>query len=507
MDYSTRKEKFNCFSSSYESNKEQPIDIDITLPDYCPDVRRVLKCKATPQISMKTLSGDTITVDGNVNINILYCDSEKNTVRCYEHNTPFSCSFNIKNPPSDYIIFSKAKTEYINCRALTSRRLDLHGAFNVNVKMLIKEEKEIIKCFSEEDLEQQLISTDVTTLNVFVEQQFSISETTPLSQGKSGIQSILQKTSEIFIDDVKLIPEKAMVKGFISVKLLYISEIETGKTENFEYTIPFNQIVDIQGGNEKDRCFIKPEISYLNISSLSENDDNSINTDVKFSLIAILYSDIEVESVKDAYSIKYEVNPVYSKTSVSKVISEVNEIITEKSCIEFNDKGITSIIDLWADKPIYTYELRDGKPVLKGKVNINVLCLDNDNEPFYAERTIESIYDASEFSDTNTEFQINSIIQGISYRLNGNSGIELRVDIKLNFIAVSDKVIQSISSISAEKELESNNKNISLVLYYSHNGEDLWDIAKKYKITKKAIKDENELTQDKTEGGLLILPV
>ena len=44
---------------------EQPIDADITLPDYCPDIRRVLKCLVTPRITAVQTAGDRATADGS----------------------------------------------------------------------------------------------------------------------------------------------------------------------------------------------------------------------------------------------------------------------------------------------------------------------------------------------------------------------------------------------------------------------------------------------------------
>ena len=57
---------------------EQAIDVDFSLPDYCPDISKIFKCNAVPRIASKSINGSTITIDGNVVITILYCDKENN---------------------------------------------------------------------------------------------------------------------------------------------------------------------------------------------------------------------------------------------------------------------------------------------------------------------------------------------------------------------------------------------------------------------------------------------
>ncbi|MBQ2315910.1 MAG: DUF3794 domain-containing protein, partial [Clostridia bacterium] len=53
---------------------EQPIDVDFTLPDYCPDIQKILKCRAVSRISSKGINGGTVTVDGSVTVTVIYCD-------------------------------------------------------------------------------------------------------------------------------------------------------------------------------------------------------------------------------------------------------------------------------------------------------------------------------------------------------------------------------------------------------------------------------------------------
>ena len=68
---------------------EQPIDADITLPDYCPDIRRVLKCLVTPRITAVQTAGDRATADGSAGVCVIYTDEQGN-VCCFEQTYPFS---------------------------------------------------------------------------------------------------------------------------------------------------------------------------------------------------------------------------------------------------------------------------------------------------------------------------------------------------------------------------------------------------------------------------------
>ena len=42
------REVLSASEAVYDGCQEQPIDLDISLPDYCPDIQRVLKCQVNP---------------------------------------------------------------------------------------------------------------------------------------------------------------------------------------------------------------------------------------------------------------------------------------------------------------------------------------------------------------------------------------------------------------------------------------------------------------------------
>ena len=43
---------------------EQLADVDMTLPDYCPNIEKILKCSLTPKIQSRSLSGGQLQVEG-----------------------------------------------------------------------------------------------------------------------------------------------------------------------------------------------------------------------------------------------------------------------------------------------------------------------------------------------------------------------------------------------------------------------------------------------------------
>ena len=60
----------------FNESTEQPIDVDFTLPDFCPDISKIFKCRAVSRISSKSMNGKNITADGAVSITVLYCGAD-----------------------------------------------------------------------------------------------------------------------------------------------------------------------------------------------------------------------------------------------------------------------------------------------------------------------------------------------------------------------------------------------------------------------------------------------
>ena len=49
----------------FEGNCEQAVDVDFTLPDYCPDIGKLLKCRLEPMITSREVNFDSLSVEGN----------------------------------------------------------------------------------------------------------------------------------------------------------------------------------------------------------------------------------------------------------------------------------------------------------------------------------------------------------------------------------------------------------------------------------------------------------
>ena len=128
----------------FDDFDEQPVDCDFVLPDYCPDIAAVLKCTMRPVIQSKQMSGDRLTAEGQAMIRVMYLDEGRKCVRCCEFSQPFTSSFAVRGAGVGAEIRLTAKTDYINCRATSPRRLDLHGAFTVKLKIIAEGQCNVI---------------------------------------------------------------------------------------------------------------------------------------------------------------------------------------------------------------------------------------------------------------------------------------------------------------------------------------------------------------------------
>lgn len=512
MDYSMNKEELAVVQTIFDACQEQPIDLNFSLPDYCPDIQRILKCQVYPQIDSRVITGDRLDIDGTFCVKILYLDAEKMCVHCFEHNDSFACSFHLGQSVSDAVVLTKTKTEYLNCRALSPRKLDIRGAFSVCAKVLTKAEQELVCSIEGEGVQQRTQQLGANMVAALAQDQFTISEVLEVGQGKPEVNTIVRVDIVPLVHDCKSISGKLILKGEAIVKILYLGGTENSTLETMEYEVPISQIIDAPG--LEDDCICNPDLSVLNYQ-LEPQEDNAgdltlMTLEMRLSASVIAYTEKEVHLVCDAYSTQYDLDIIYQPITLTQLMPSVQETYIEKSMLDLGEGSISSIQDLWNEVSSVTAKVEEGKLHFTGKFNVCILAFDGQDTPIYMERLIDFTHVCDWAGDSdNLQLDAQLKISSMTYRITGGDAVEIRAELALCVDIQRQIACKTIVALEAdESRPKIKDPRSALVLYYASPGEKIWDIARQYETSMDAIMQENELVDDVlNERMMLLIPM
>ena len=84
MRMETNTERYDGFEQIFDGVQECPVDTEYTLPDYCADIQKILKCIVTPEVTSVSAAGDSLTIDGCASMHVLYLDAKGGCVRGFD---------------------------------------------------------------------------------------------------------------------------------------------------------------------------------------------------------------------------------------------------------------------------------------------------------------------------------------------------------------------------------------------------------------------------------------
>ncbi|MGN0559038.1 MAG: DUF3794 domain-containing protein [Acutalibacteraceae bacterium] len=505
MEYNLLSKQIPTQQTLLDTVAEQPVDIDFTLPDYCPDIEKILKCSLVIKIFNRNISGGQLIVEGSSTVRVLYCDSVKKNIRCSEQSLPFSASFNLKNTPEQYIIFTDAKSEYINCRALSPRRLVIHGAFSLYARVISKGTVAI--CTPSDDMNLELKKERVSTaqLCAFCQELFNFSEEAELSN-QAPVEAILRDSVTANITECKAITNKLMVNGEVNVKMLYLSSLDTGETQQIDYLMPFSRIIDCEGADENITNNL--DISVLSYDVRIKPDHITetpvIIVDAKIAISETGYKETEEEIIADAYSTEIATQTDLKQISIAKSVTQLCETVMNKSSIKIENSKITRIIDIYNEYCTVTPIISQEEITLSGKANICIFALDGDNMPIYVERTLDFEHKCA-LTDEAAVSSAKAKIKSISFRIADDSTVEIKAETVITARLCVNNLCSLVTQIRGEEDKKIVKDDCSLVIYYGKKGERLWNISKYYSTKHSMLKDENPDAGEVLEGNMMLL--
>lgn len=509
MDYKSVKQSVCVNETVYTKTSEVPFDVDFTMPDYCPDIMKILKCRVVPRIASKSINGNNVTVDGNVTVNVMYSDSA-GCVYNYEQVSPFSKTFEADCDIVSGFVCAKVGTEYVNCRAVTERRIDIHGALSVEVSVVVRRKHEIIAEIDENDI--QINRKIVPALNSvgLAEKSLLIDEDLELSDGSEPIEAILQYDAVPTISEVKAIKNKVVVKGNLSLNVMYCSK-EHSRYHTYKTVIPYSQFLDMDGVGEECRIEANTELSYLEIRAKKGVEDcRNILLNAKLCVLVKAFCESEVPVISDAFSTKHELKLQKTQVGLENLVNSLNDSFMFKTCFDFPTGSVCEIVNFWADTAINNCKYENRKVTVNGTVTLCILSKDENSAVAYFEKsadfTYEGAFDAGDLDNICCEAHFDEISS--SYTILSDSRLEFRSEYKVTVHLKEKKKQPLLIDISFDKQEKKKHSNCSMVIYYPFDNESLWDIAKRYNSDIAELKRINGIEEDTVgTGNVLLIPV
>ncbi len=469
-----------------DTKLELPVETEILIPDYLPQVFKIVKCFVNLVVLQKQVSGARLMVDGYLRLTVFY-QSEGEDILCQtEQKLPFAKQIDLPN--SEFVtcdITVDGDTEYINCRAVNQRRIDIRGAFALCVSAHAQSPGQIITKLEDGGVEQKMCTLSGMKTLAVQEKVITAEDTVEFDVPP---ESILDVKCTASVSETKIISGKAVVKGVINADILYKAQgLHHKKT-----TLTFNDVMEldiIEDGCEN-IAFAQPcGCTLLNA------DGGKISLTVTAVLYLKAYKQVQTQAVCDAFSTSYDTqlafDTVYTEEKIDEFSTET-EAVTEGNLPDAD----AEIVEVFATSTQPELMQEENTTSIRGRVVIHMFCKNVLGEIDCYDKACEYIlpytYEASKDELILTARA--DVLNVSAKKMCDTASAAVLINVK-GLVTRRNKHIV-LSQITCKEPLVKAQDNVALRIYYATSGEPLFDIARRYAVSPSSIAGANELEEE-----------
>lgn len=486
MEINTCKNEFLREHIICDTVSEIGVQSDIVLPDYCADIERILKCTLTPRISTKRLEGARLVISGTAFLRMVYLTADGN-IGSFETQIPFSKNCEMSGDCDDPYITVKAKCDYVNCRALSARRFEVRGALSAKIRVKCRQKHEIIANIEGEGVEvKKERRRAIVPVNSICE-NFTVMEEYEVSGAPIGV--VLRMNASPSVTDSKIVSGKLILKGEVALCIVYMPQ-DSDEIKTLNYTLPINHIMTAICAQEGDVSDIRLEIVRMSAEPSQRGENSEVAIEIFMEACADIKREEELEYVCDAYCIGYESS---AEKKPLEIVASQNNLVKKHTASISPDAECAQIVDVFVDIVSCKASANEqGEVIATVSVSSAFLLKDAEDTAFVSEKISElefSLGAASEYKDADCECEASIC----SATINSRKGADIEICVEC--------AIKTIEHTSCLEKFEVDENSVrlkksaaALTLYFAEQGEDVFDIAKRYNTSAAAVMRENQLT-------------
>ena len=509
MELSCRFDTVRLQKVLYDGTVEQSIETEHLLPDYCPSIFRILRQKTDPHITSLKIAGSRLMIEGICRMEVLYTAEESFAPCSITLRQRFERTVELKDAPKDSAVTASVRCDYINCRAVSPRRVEVRAGFTVHACAERAQTIELPCAAAQARLYTKGVTRTVTAPLVAGEKLLTVNETLAFDSGLPAAEQLLGGECTAAVSEVKLLTDKAIVKGQIYLHQLYTDDSVSGTTYVLEYTVPFSVIMDVEG--VRDGQLHTAQVSVLSDTEecvAGEGGQNSaLGFTAKLLVQLFTYEKAAAQLVTDAFHPDCPVTLSDDTLSLCSLTEALRQSATVQKSVALPSDGLREIVDAWVMPMPTVGRVENGRIELNAPMLLSLLVRDADGVIAYYERVEDFRVEwlqAVSCDETAVSVKAYPTVMGMSYAAIGDK-LDLRLTLAIScelWETAHERVVRDIT-------LQSENAypvgKAAMRLYYADAGESVWDIARRCHTSPDAVREENDLRDEVLSAKTVLL--
>ena len=491
------------------------LEDDVNLPENKPDIAALNLEKGEILIDEIKPGTDFVTVRGRFVFVVLYHTMEEGSnLVVMDGKIPFEEKINIQGVvPADAVTVN-GETEDITLGMINSRKLNIQSLITMTARVEeLYDEEAPIGIHGDEKMEYRRMPLNLAQIAICKNDIFRLKEEVALPSNYPNIFQILW--SHISLGDVefKVMEEKITISGDIHLFILYEGEGEDHPCRCFETTIPFSGVLECHGCREG----MLPDIRYhlgqqeLSVRPDFDGEERTVGLDLVLDIAIRIYEEEKLEIISDIYGVSKEITTVTHRANLRRLLSKVTGKTKVTDHIHVSGGTVLQLLHSEGSVSLEQRSTVENGILLQGSVLVKVMYITGEDESPYGSVQARIPYQYTlEVPDISPEDmgEVHGEVEQLQATMLDGEEMDVKVVLSFSTVVFQNVPVDLISQVNVS-ELDSGKMSSlpGMVIYMVKEGDNLWNIGKKYYVPVDALRELNALESDELKTGQKLLIV
>ena len=488
------------------------MDEDYNVPDNKSDVRRIVLGECKVQVEEMKRVENYIRVSGKMCFKVLYvADEEEEVLASLAGKLPFEEMVYLEDEPLDNL-FVKASSADITVSIIHSRKLNLKILTELQICSEGRCEEEVTMDVAHSvPIYKKQKNKNLLRLFTIKKDTYRIKEEVTLNGTKENIGTLLWTEIISRKLDTRISQDQVLLQGELLFFCFY--ESMDGKTDWIEQTIPYEGRIECYGANDSMFHQIYPELTDTNVDVRMDEDGEMRVLGVEATLEAriVVYEEENLQLLDDIYSLQEMCTPVVKQKRFEQLLMQNHskcKVVEQLSLPEIKNDILQICHSSGWIQLEHTEPVENGVQV-EGVLHVTFLYVKSDDKvPFAVWQGMVPFSHVLESNSVAPDMNcdLTYSVEQISIGLLGNDEIEVKAVLAFNSFLKQPVRVNNIEEIqSAPVNVEELERRPGIIGYIVKDGDELWDLAKRYSTTAEGIMEVNQMADSTLKTGEKIL--